>query len=151
MARTTHKKISRQMNSIALFVAAASAFELTSDQIEGWNQLQENSFKSVTDNSCAGEILESLKASNSMLVKDGLTPEFITQLSTLATISGDIDEAAEFRSTLSNLTSTYSELLYKLVREKNITDTAAAAKAKADADAEYAAAGVDAGQAIYGT
>jgi hypothetical protein len=143
------KKTHPEMNIIALLVATASAFDLTSDQIQKWNQLQENS-SAVTDNLCAGEILESLKASNAMLTKNGLTPAFITQLSSLAKVSGDIEEAAEFRASLANITSTYTALLDKLVLEKNITDTAAAAKVKAEADAAYAAAGVDAGQAIYG-
>jgi hypothetical protein len=151
-----------------LAAPAPVLFKLTTDQIASWNNLQDVTAKAVADNACMGEIIDGLKGASAILNKEGLNNDFLKQLSTVSVIAGDLDEAAQFRSQLKNFTAVYSTRLADQVLAKNISDTKAAAEAKAAAekaiadkaaadakakveeDAKFAAAGVDAGQAIYG-
>ncbi|KAL2916514.1 hypothetical protein HK105_203947 [Polyrhizophydium stewartii] len=86
--------------------AAAQVAMIGGSELANWNALKTQA-DSITYTACATQLDDTWSEANAVLMQFGLSNQFIDSLTTLALVAGDIPEAAAFRTSVANLTSTF--------------------------------------------
>lgn len=94
-----------EMLSFVIALATVTA-QLSDSQYAQWDNLKILADK-VADKDCSGEIQASFNMATKIYMEKGLSSEFMQQLAQIQSVSGDIDEAQEFRAALLNSTASY--------------------------------------------
>eukprot|EP00842_Homolaphlyctis_polyrhiza_P000456 jgi/Hompol1/1410/HPOL_002346-RA len=90
---------------LALFATAATAQQGTQigQQISDWIALRDLA-QAVSLSDCSSQILDTYNEADATLMNLGVSTQFIDMMMTVATVAGDVPEAAAFRTRLANVT-----------------------------------------------